>query len=526
MAANSVQPPGLAEILAELRVHPCEVEGDMLLPFIPRAAELDQSHPAVQHRLGVLMRRLAETISVHAAATELLETQPWDFGAVYYECIDAICHEFMSFHAPALPGVPPEEAAVYGEVVNRVYRYHDAMLGRLVELAGPTARVMVLSDHGFESGPRRPPSPVEPARWHRAQGVFVAHGPGIRADGTVEGATLLDIAPTVLAAFGLPIGEDMAGKPLVQVFAEPPEISRVASWEAVSGEDGRLPATAGGEEDPAVAQAVLAQFVALGYLDAPGEDALRAVAQAEAEADFNLAASLLEGGRAPEAKDILAALTTRHPGERRYWHALSSACFAAGAAGEAAPCLAALERLEPDGPATLVLRGLLAWAREDFAGSAAAFAAAEKLVPDDPQTLTYLGRLSLRQRRWAEAERRFQRALALDPDLAEAHYGLSVALPRQDRVEAGIDHALRAVGLRHDFPEAHFQLGAILSRLGWFERAAQAFEMTLRQRPGFVLAHRYLARIYARIGRETLARQHREESARLLENRVPQPATD
>lgn len=148
------------------------------------------------------------------------------------------------------------------------------------------------------------------------------------------------------------------------------------------------------------------------------------------------------------------------------------------------------------------------------------------MAPHDPQTLAHLGRLHLRQRRWAEAERTFGRALALNPDLAEAHYGLSVALPRQDRVEAGIDHGLRAVGLRHDFPEAHFQLGAILSRLGWFERAAQAFEITLRQRPGFVLAHRYLARIYARLGRQALAQQHREESARLLATRFPQPAAD
>ena len=499
----------------------------MLQQFIPRAAELDQSRPAVRHRLGTLAQRLAETISVHAAATELLETEPWDFGAVYYECIDAVCHEFMPFHAPALPGIPPEEAAIYGEVVNRVYRYHDAMLGRLVELAGPEARVMVVSDHGFESGSRRPHGPVEPARWHRGQGIFVLHGPGIRADVTVEGATLLDVAPTVLTAFGLPVGEDMVGKVLVNAFTESPEVVRVPSWEELPGEDGRLPAAdAGSEEDPAVAQALLAQFVALGYLDPPDENARLAVARAEAEADFNLAGALLEGGHAPAAKATLAALTDRHPGEGRYWRALSSACFAAGVPAEATPCLAALERLEPDQPATAVLRGLLAWARDDLSTCAEAFETAERMAPHDLQTLTQLGRLYLRQRHWAKAERSFQRALALDPDLAEAHYGLSVALPRQDRVEAGIDHALRAVGLRHEFPEAHFQLGAILSRLGWFERAAQAFEMTLRQRPGFVLAHRYLARIYARLGRQTLAQQHREESARLLESRLPQPVAD
>ncbi len=148
------------------------------------------------------------------------------------------------------------------------------------------------------------------------------------------------------------------------------------------------------------------------------------------------------------------------------------------------------------------------------------------MAPDDPLTQTYLGRLHLRRRHWADAERAFKRALTLDPDLPEAHYGLSVALPRQDRVEAGVDHALRAVGLRYEFPEAHFQLGAVLSRLGWFERAAQAFEITLRLQPGYILAHRYLARINARLGRLDTARHHREETARLLASRVPQPLPD
>ena len=44
-----------------------------------------------------------------------------------------------------------------------IYRFHDLMLGRLLELAGPDAYVMIVSDHGFESGPLRPRGPVEPA---------------------------------------------------------------------------------------------------------------------------------------------------------------------------------------------------------------------------------------------------------------------------------------------------------------------------------------------------------------------------
>ena len=60
--------------------------------------------------------------------------------------------------------------------------------------------------------------PVEPAQWHRPQGIFVLHGPGIRADEMIEGATLLDIAPTILTLFGLPVGEDMEEKILVNAL--------------------------------------------------------------------------------------------------------------------------------------------------------------------------------------------------------------------------------------------------------------------------------------------------------------------
>ncbi len=105
IAEGSVQPNALAESLADLRVHPTEIEGSLLQQLIPRAAELDQSNSVIQRRLIFLAQRLAEVISVHAAATELLTNEAWDFGAVYYECIDQVGHGFMPFHPPRLPEI-------------------------------------------------------------------------------------------------------------------------------------------------------------------------------------------------------------------------------------------------------------------------------------------------------------------------------------------------------------------------------------------------------------------------------------
>ena len=53
---------------------------------------------------------------------------------------------------------------------------------------------------------------------HQPDGIFVDAGPGIRSGATIEGARIVDVAPTVLYALGLPIPEDMDGRPLLEIF--------------------------------------------------------------------------------------------------------------------------------------------------------------------------------------------------------------------------------------------------------------------------------------------------------------------
>src|SRR6185436_6055448 len=94
-------------------------------------------------------------------------------------------------------------------------------LGRLVELAGPETTFIVLSDHGFQSDHLRPAQSANVVDWHRAYGMIAMAGPGIKTDELVFGGGLLDVAPTVLALFGLPAGEDMPGRVLTEAFSEP-----------------------------------------------------------------------------------------------------------------------------------------------------------------------------------------------------------------------------------------------------------------------------------------------------------------
>lgn len=55
---------------------------------------------------------------------------------------------------------------------------------------------------------------------HDEFGIFYASGPGIRQGIAIEGARLVDVSPTVLYQFGLPLTEDMDGRVLEEIFTD------------------------------------------------------------------------------------------------------------------------------------------------------------------------------------------------------------------------------------------------------------------------------------------------------------------
>jgi tetratricopeptide (TPR) repeat protein len=341
----------------------------------------------------------------------------------------------------------------------------------------------------------------------------------------IHGATLLDIAPTILTLFGLPVGRDMEGKVLVNAFEEAPEIERIASWEETAGGTTSHP-TATEADDPEAAAAALQQLVELGYIEAPGEDLQRDMARARAEQKFNLACSYIDGKQPARAVQLAEELAQQFQDEPRYAVLAGQAAVSAGNAEALGRAIEQCERLRSDRKQMLTFRAFHCWLREDIEGALGYFQEAVDNGAREPWLLCRIGRAFLRLQKWSEAERAFRDAIELDADNAEVYYGLSVALPRQGRLEEGVECGLRAISLLHDFPLAHFQLGAVLSRLGWYERALQAFEICLAMRPDFALAHDYVARIAGHLGRSDLAERHRKRSELIREQGLPQPAVD
>ena len=492
---GTVYPDRLTGPVGDLRVRPDEINGEMLQMFVPRAAEIDQDK---DRRLAAVAKLLAECFSLHAAATYLLEHEPWDFSAVYYPSIDHFSHAFMAYHPPRMDSVREQDFEFYKDVVNSAYRVHDLLLGRLLQLAGPETTVILLSDHGFHSDllrPRFTPQiPTGPAIWHRPLGIFCARGAGLKPDERIYGASLLDIAPTVLTLFGLPVGQDMEGRVLVEAFERPPPLEFIPSWEEVPGDSGMH--TGETELEPEESAALLEQFIALGYIDRPDQNRERAAMACRLEQNWNLARVYLETFRFAEALELLEQIHSEASDRSDIAFLLARCQARLGLLDEAEQTVAPMLEELGDAPFALLIRGNIEFDRGHYRESLRLLLEAEKADPRLPDLHVAIGNTHLRTIRYADAERAFERALEIDPHSASARLGLSLALLRQRRYDEAAGAAILAVGLQHHLPMAHFYLGCALVRLQMFDRAIQAFEMALNQRGPVFLAHRWLARLH------------------------------
>ena len=557
---GAVHPESMRDQFAKLRMHPAEVSEAAILPWIPRAAEIDQEK---DKGLQSFAKILSENCSIHNAATWILQNEPWDFLAVYYNGIDHFCHGFMHYHPPRMEGIPEAKFEIYKDVVNGAYRFHDMMLQSLLDLAGPDATVIIVSDHGFHSDHLRPRGipmePAGPAVQHRQFGIMCMKGDHIKQDERIYGATLLDVTPTILTLFGLPVGEDMDGRVLVQAFDHPPQITRIPSWENEPGECGMHPADL--RMDPAAAQAVLQQFVALGYIQPLSEDQEKAVESAVREQQYNLARSYMDSRRYADALAIFEELSKKWPDEARFMQHLAQCYLAlarrseakdllqqllvlkpkalpqkrpekqaagesvAGAEPQAAEISAAPETADSEEkpkarPWADLLMGIIQFEEGDMDAALTCLLKAESADPHLPDLHLRIGETYLRQKRTDDADRAFHRALEIDGDSPEAHLGLAVVRLRQRRNEEAAEQALLAVGLQHFLPLGHFYLGVALARLGHRDRAALAFETSLSMLPGLIAAHRWLAALYTQPGGNLeKAVRHREIFLRMRRQR-------
>jgi tetratricopeptide (TPR) repeat protein len=476
-----------------LRVHPAHTTPQQLREFVPLLRDLD---PTRNENLKVLRMMLASCATVHAAATHLMHTQTWDFLGVYYDAIDRFGHAFMQYHPPRRADVDDREFQQFRDVMVACYRFHDMMLGRLMELAGDDTTVILLSDHGFLSDELRPEGSSrirdgQPVAWHRPYGVLAVQGPGIRNDERVYGASLLDITPTILAMLGLPVAEDMDGQPLTQIFDREVHLSTVPTYE-----DGRALDDGPGDDTPAddatVAREMLRQLEALGYLDG-ADDEVEAVML---DRQRNLGHVYLATGRPKRALVQFREVLDQKPDDKAARMSSVSALLQLGRLDEGEAIAREVLADDAGGANAEFYLGVIAFHRGDDGDALEHLLRAERADARMPGLHVQIGMVYLRRRRWPDAERAFAQALDLDPDSAEAYDGLGVVCRHLGQPARAVEHHMQSIGRLHHRPQSHVHLGLALAELGRVRWARRAFHVALDMAPDHPVAHRCLARLY------------------------------
>jgi len=410
-------PPDAREALRDLRVHPSEITGDMLAPLVPGLSQLDQSRDTALPHLAVAM---AQAASIQAAAAWLLtERRP---AAVF------VHHEWLAVAAGAFER---HTQGPFARVVDGAWRFFDGLVGRLAELAGPDALVVVASPG-----------------WRQNPGVAIAAGPGVAPDG-FQGAEAVDLAPSLLAAFGLedrtlpgqaipalaPEGPRRPA-PEVAIPPAPPADFDLLREAIAAGHPAPPPLTpdwwAGGfselafttlqrdartalaaadaalERKPDHAPALDAKAVAHVLLDEPDPlpdlaAALRKAAPQQGWGDLAEAAWLVMQERSTEAgPHIRAAERDRDPD---FLARVAAVWFAAGQPAEAARVFQDLLALDAGSVTARVGLGAAAAARRDFRAAEQHLVAAVRLDPGRRPAWAQLADVYRKTGRVAEGDR-------------------------------------------------------------------------------------------------------------------------
>lgn len=257
-------------------------------------------HPL--NRLGNLRLNLATAETFRGVGARLLAERRPRFFACYFEAMDAISHVFMPFAPPKMPTIPEKEYLKFRSAMEANYRWHDTVLGEFLDAADEDTTLLLVSDHGFKWGDFRRQDSSDfhektGAMWHRPYGVFFAWGNGVARAKRVDGATVYDVAPTVLAAMGYPKPADMKGRVLTEAFAADLAVEQVSTYFGTELRERRIEETAGRSSDLTPEEEELRQkFFTLGYISGDRSD--------PATTQLNLGLVHLTNGRVELALEV------------------------------------------------------------------------------------------------------------------------------------------------------------------------------------------------------------------------------
>ncbi|MEE9230276.1 MAG: alkaline phosphatase family protein, partial [Acidobacteriota bacterium] len=373
-------PANLYSNISSLIRPPVDVGNEELSRFVDLERHSSSFSEDDHSRLNEFRAVLAASHTYAHIGMKLFTEQPTDVRVIYFEGPDTASHLFMPFMPPQSDHVPAEKVEWFGEVVPEFYEYQDEWIGRFIdEFADDETTIVLSSDHGFKVGDERPAtdsriSKGRAADWHAREGMILFSGKDTRKGERILGASILDVVPTLLALYGLPVGGDMDGKVLTAAISEEflvqHPVQEIASYDPY-GEDRTAQFAQFTQDD----QELLMRLQSLGYIQ-----------QSMPTASINQGTIYMQSGEYAEAISAFEAALEQTDKEPVRLN-LARAYRLSGDRESA--------RLHLD---TLLKTG---WNRA--------------------AVLTELSALHRDEKDWASAERFLDEALKTDPEHAEAH---------------------------------------------------------------------------------------------------------
>jgi len=470
---GKVYPPDLDTLVASLTIAPESLALSDVSRYI-RLASDPASLPDEQNKLIEDFKTLLAAGDSYARIGLALDQRLHpDFLGFYLEGTDTVAHLFMPYVAPALPGIDAAAAQRFGRTVDEYYRHADEIVGRFVEAADPGTAIIICSDHGFRTGENRPRTDSrigygQAADWHRKYGVLILNGRMFRRDHDLQEVSVLDIAPTVLALFGLPVAEDMDGRPILDGFDN--EFLRAHPIRYVSSYEGTLQARGGA-----------------------------AVAAQGAQAGATPAAGTPVGPGAPgdqELKERLRSLGYLREDSGNSHNNRGVLLLAKGRYDEAIGEFRQAMQASEDAKIAGINIARAYYKKKDFESALRAIDEHLKRQPRSKEAENLLGNIAMEKGRMPEAETHFRKAIEYEPNFTDALNGLGILYDRQGRHEDALRQFQKVVEVDKDYAEAYNNIGVIYKNAGKIDRAIDQFKKAIAADMEFPGSYSNLALVY------------------------------
>jgi len=412
-----------------------------------------------------------------------------DWMGIYFEQVDTLSHLYMKYTSPQMEGLSDELYEKYKDMVPNYYVYQDQIISDFLKTIDKDTVVIICSDHGFKTGKRRlseniVTSVAQAHLWHEINGVIIMWGGPVKKGIEIEGASVLDITPTMLYLMGLPVARDMDGKVLVDAisddFRKKLPLKYVETYESAQAvAQPQIP------DDSDVDPEVMARLEALGYIGGSIQDK---------EIRMNRVKAHVSQGNLDKALEEVEAVLAQDPEELNSRLMLARILEQMGNVVEAEAKFRELANetrdIVPVNKSRLYAEALQAVAVYDHMAGRTddAIKSLERsleLNPDDPNAEYNLGVMFEAKEDYPAAIDRYEMAVALNPNLALAHNNLGNCLQKVGEIQKAIAEYKKAAEVDPRHMECHFNLGVLYRSLGRNSDARAEFEAALEIRPGF-----------------------------------------